>query len=235
MRAVPRQPAAREPVRSAEHEWEAAYGLPEPLPSGEHVIWQGQPQVRGVIKQIFHGVGLSVYFIALLLWAAVAQWDAQAPVGQWLRALVPLLIMTAVAGAIVAALAYLTASTTVYTITNRRVVMRIGIVLTVTFNLPLRCIDAAHVAHSGQGRGDIALALTGDTRIAYLHLWPHARPWHLNRPQPMLRCLDRVDDVCGLLMTAWSQANVRTAAADAAAASGYADRAEQASLPQAVA
>jgi hypothetical protein len=26
-------------------------------------------------------------------------------------------------------------------------------------------------------------------RIAYLHLWPHARPWQLKRPQPLLRAL----------------------------------------------
>ena len=37
-------------------------------------------------------------------------------------------------------LAWLTSRNTVYTITNKRVVMRIGIVLSVTFNLPLRVI-----------------------------------------------------------------------------------------------
>lgn len=235
MKAVRRHPEAVEPVRGAEHEWEAAYGLPEPLPSGERILWQGQPRARGVARRIFHGVGLSIYFAVMLAWAAVAQWDHVGSLGQLLRVLGPLLILTGVVWMIVAALAYLTASTTVYTLTNRRVVMRIGIVLTVTYNLPLRCIDAAHVAHTGQGRGDIALALTGDTRIAYLHLWPHARPWHLNRPQPMLRCLDRVDDVAQQLMAAWSQANAQSAAKDLAAQPGYEAHSDAIHLPQALA
>jgi hypothetical protein len=40
-------------------------------------------------------------------------------------------------------LAWLSARTTVYTITDKRVVMRIGIVLSLTFNLPLRQIESA--------------------------------------------------------------------------------------------
>lgn len=235
MRAVQRQHPASEPVRSPEHEWEAAYGLPEPLPSGESILWQGQPQARSVARRIFHGVGLSCYFLALLIWAAISQWDEASSVGQLLKGLSPLLILTGVAWSIVATLAYLTASTTVYTLTNRRVVMRIGIVLTVTYNLPLRCIDAAHVAHMGHGRGDIALALTGDTRIAFLHLWPHARPWHVNRPQPMLRCLDDVDGVAQRLMSAWSQANAQAAAAAEPTQAQRSSGASTAGLPQAMA
>ncbi len=56
--------------------------------------------------------------------------------------------------------------------------MRIGIVLTITFNLPLSQIEAAGLHAHADGSGDIASACsTGTDRIAYLHLWPHARPW----------------------------------------------------------
>jgi hypothetical protein len=58
--------------------------------------------------------------------------------------------------------------------------------------------------------GDIAIELDGPDRIAYLHLWPHARPWELNRPQPMLRALADVAAVGSLLHTAWQQAPART-------------------------
>jgi hypothetical protein len=85
--------------------------------------------------------------------------------------------------------AWLSASTTMYTITNRRVVMRIGIVLTLTFNLPHRWIKTAQIRDQGHGFGEIALELKGDDRIAYLHLWPHARAWHIGQPQPALRCI----------------------------------------------
>ena len=43
-------------------------------------------------------------------------------------------------------------TSTAYTLTNRRVVMRIGIVLTLSFNLPLKRIAAAEMAPAPRGR-----------------------------------------------------------------------------------
>ena len=99
-------------------------------------------------------------------------------------------------------MAWLSARTTVYTITDRRVVMRVGIVLSVTFNLPFRVIQSAALMTHADGTGDIPLALAGEDRIAYLHLWPHARPWRIARPQPMLRCVPAAASVAALLSRA---------------------------------
>ena len=74
-----------------------------------------------------------------------------------------------------------------YTITNRRVVMRIGVVLEITVNFPFRVIESAGLRVYPDGTGDIPLLLAGEDRIAYVHLWPHARPWRAARPEPMLR------------------------------------------------
>jgi hypothetical protein len=57
--------------------------------------------------------------------------------------------------------------------------MRIGIVLTVTFNLPLKRIQAAGLQPVADGTGDLPLTLGPRDRIAWLHLWPHVRPWKL--------------------------------------------------------
>jgi len=78
-------------------------------------------------------------------------------------------------------------------------VMRIGIVLSVTFNLPLRRIDAAQLRARGDGSGDVALRLSDEDRIGYLHLWPHVRPWRLARAEPMLRALPDARGVVALL------------------------------------
>ena len=51
--------------------------------------------------------------------------------------------------------------------------------------------------------GDIALELKGADRIGYLHLWPHARPWHVGKPQPSLRCLRDAAAVGEVLQRAW--------------------------------
>jgi hypothetical protein len=84
--------------------------------------------------------------------------------------------------------------------------MRIGIVLTLTFNLPLRMIESAALKPGAGGSGDIVLRLRGPDRIAWLHLWPHARPWKLSRPEPMLRSVSDAQQVSQVLAQAWSQA-----------------------------
>jgi hypothetical protein len=104
-------------------------------------------------------------------------------------------------------LAWLTARTTVYTITSRRVVMRIGIVLTVTYNLPLSCLGGAGLRVDARGRGDVPIRVAGRDRIAWLHLWPHVRPWHVSQPQPMLRSLTDARHAAQVLTRAWQQVN----------------------------
>ena len=94
-----------------------------------------------------------------------------------------------------------------YTITNRRVVMRIGVVLEITFNFPFRVIESAGLRAYPDGTGDIPLTLTGDDKVAYLHLWPHARPWRAARPEPMLRSVPdaaRVADILSRALAAHS-------------------------------
>jgi hypothetical protein len=101
----------------------------------------------------------------------------------------------------------MTVRTTMYTITSKRVIMRIGIVLTITFNLPLRKIVAAGLLEREDGNGDIPLQLATTDKIAWVHLWPHSRPWRLAKPEPMLRGLANVRDVARLLARAWVTAN----------------------------
>jgi hypothetical protein len=176
-----------------EHEFEPVPGLPEPLPAGERMIWQGAPQARWMARKVFHVPLVAGYFALLLGWQAAAAWRDGADTTGVISALLGSLSLAALALALLYLLAWLSARTTLYTVTDRRVVMRVGIVLTVSYNLPLRCIDAAHVHRLRGGHGDLALELQPDTRIAYPHLWPHVRPWRLRRTQPMLRCLRNVD------------------------------------------
>jgi Bacterial PH domain len=189
-----------------EHEFEAAHGLPERLPAGERVVWQGSPDVQAVARHVFRWHWVAVYFVVLFAWhlAGVQDWSQ---LMAW-RGTIGLAIVYGLGAGLWWALAWLTARTTVYTLTNRRVVMRIGIVLTVTYNLPLRCIEAADLHHAGSdGIGHIALRLEPGTRIAYLQLWPHARPGQLARPQPMLRCIAQAKQVAAILSATWAAQN----------------------------
>ncbi len=186
-----------------EHEIEPQHGLPEALPTGERLLWQGSPQKRRIALDVFHLRAVAVYFVLLLgLRFALVQHDTGS-VAQALASTSWAAACFAIGLGLLWLLADLTARTTVYTITNRRVVMRIGIVLSLTFNLPYRRIACAQVRRRADGSGDLVLELLPDDKIAYAHLWPHARPWRLTHPQPMLRALAAVDEPAALLTDAW--------------------------------
>jgi hypothetical protein len=199
-------------VTRREHEFEPQPGLPEALPAGERLLWQGAPAWRRVARHVFHWNKLAFYFALLIAWRVGGQIADGAAGVQALVGALPAATLFALGLALVAGMAWLTARTTAYTLTDRRVVMRVGIVLTVTYNLPLTRIDAAHLRPLGAGRGDIALALKPDVRIAWLHLWPHVRPWRLVRTQPMLRSLPDAERVARLLGDAWAAANAQPSA-----------------------
>ena len=194
------------PAGTHEHEFEAAPGLPEPLPADERILWQGSPDWRGLARHRFHALKLAVYFAALLAVRAGFVQTDNGDLHELLSSLVVLGSLGAFSVGVAVLMAWLTARTTVYTLTDRRVVMRIGIVLTLTLNLPLRVIESAAVRRPDDATGDISLRLSGPDRIAYLHLWPHARPWRLARPEPVLLCLTGVREVSVLLTQAWDAA-----------------------------
>ena len=187
-----------------EHELEPQYGLPERLPATEKILWQGSPDARALARSAFHIRKLALYFAALMALQAANVAADGASMADVLLALVWPAGLSALGLLGVWTLAWLTARTAVYTVTVRRVVMRIGIVLTLTFNLPLRTIESAAMRQGSGGHGDIVLALKGPDHIAWLHLWPHVRPWHLTRTQPMLRAVPQVADVAALLQRAWA-------------------------------
>jgi hypothetical protein len=198
-----------------EHEFEPQYGLPERLPAGETLLWQGAPDWTLLARRAFHTHKLALYFGVILILRASALLTEGASAAETLHAVIVLLPLFAIGLGLAALLGWLAARTCVYSLTDKRIVMRIGIVLSVTYNLPLRCIQSADLRPLNGRHGDIALALVPGTRIAYLQLWPHARPWRLARTQPMLRCLPDAERVASLLARTWAQANGTTVHAPA--------------------
>ncbi len=174
----------------AEYEIEPIPGLPEPLPSGEHILWQGAPGWWALARGAFHLRALAWYFAALIAWAGATALLSRDAV-QSTAILLPAL--GAAAGALVGGLAWMAARSSRYTITNRRVVLRIGMALPITLNLPFSAIQSAELRREADGSGDIYLKLMpGPQRIGWYLLWPHARPWQLSKPQPALRALAEV-------------------------------------------
>ena len=189
-----------------EHEFEPELGLPEPLPDGERVLWQGSPQWRVMARRIFHVRKLMLYFGVILGLRGVTVLSGGGTAAEALFAALWLLPPVLLAIGMAVLMAWMSSRTTVYTITDRRVVMRIGVVLSLTFNLPFARIAAAGLRAYPGGGGDIPLTLVTNEKIAFVHLWPHARPWRLARPEPMLCSLPDAARVAQLLGKAWADA-----------------------------
>jgi len=173
-----------------EYEHEPIRGLPGDLPAGEEILWQGAPDWRVLCLTALHPGWVAGYFA---LFAALALASGS------LFGLVASLVSAGLVIGLLAVFALLVARTTVYTITNRRVVLRIGVALNTCINLPLALIGSAELrAHTG-GFGDLVLVPCGPHRIGYAMLWPHARPLRFSRAQPMLRALPEAQNVADIL------------------------------------
>lgn len=186
-----------------EHDGEFVPGLPAPLPPGERILWQGSPDVRVLARTVFHLRTVALYFGALVVLAV-----GGLVVGAATALGVAATLIAALAGlGLLYLLAWLTARTTIYTVTDRRVVMRFGIALSTCVNLPHRIVGTASALLRPDGSGDLALSLLGDGRMGWLHLWPHVRPWRVTSPEPSLRAIPDVARVGALLSDALLRAN----------------------------
>lgn len=177
-------------------------GIDEPLPEGEHLLWQGRPDARALTRHVFRVRVWIAYFAVLALLSFVAAPGAPLARAAWLLVLGGLLV-----GGI-ALYARATARTSVYAITDQRVVMGIGVALPAVFNLPYSRIADAAVRENADGSGDIAFELRGSGRIGFIYLWPHVRPWRFREPQPMLRGVAEVQEVGAVLKEALLAAGV---------------------------
>ena len=138
------------------------------------------------------------YFGLLATWRLLTVIDYM-PLWTAISVIIPFLFIAALAGLLLCIVGYVQAKATLYTITNKRVVMRIGAALTITLNLPFTKIDNAAVAKKRGGLGNIAFETSGSTKFSYFVLWPHARSWHFGKPQPTLRCIPEIEKVSSIL------------------------------------
>jgi hypothetical protein len=186
-----------------EHEFEAALGLPEQLPRNEYVIWQGQPDWKQLAVDAFHVRKITAYFAFMVFLQCVHLVDANTTWLDMAKQLGTSICLALIALGLLTWSAYLSSKATIYTLTNKRVVMRIGIVLSLTFNVPLKKIVASDLLILKNHVGNIALGISTDSPIGWLNLWPHVRAWRINAPQPTLRCIPQAEGVGQFILQAW--------------------------------
>ncbi|MGB5778980.1 MAG: photosynthetic complex putative assembly protein PuhB [Allopontixanthobacter sediminis] len=177
----------------SEYDHEPTRGLPEALPEDEHIIWQGKPEWKKLAATALH-IRLAVLYFALIAGVSLMRSDANTAAA--------MVVFAVVVTGFLVLFAYGVDRTTVYTLTNKRIVLRIGVALNKCINIPLSEIDTANLKTLPGGSGSIVLTLKGLPRMGYLMLWPHVRSLRIVRPQPMLRAIPDAARVARLLFNA---------------------------------
>ena len=180
---------------SDDSHFEPVYGLPGLLPEGERILWQGAPRWQGLARRAFRLGVIGCYFGALFAWdIAGAVYAGRSPLDILQTMFVPV-VLALTACVSLAAVAYLSARSTVYTITTRRVAIRTGIAFSVTINLPYTLIDGvSRKTYRDDKRRREALADAGVARALRLGRRPdRARVGGVRRaapprPSPPGRC-----------------------------------------------
>jgi hypothetical protein len=156
-------------------------------------LWKGRPDRAVLARTAFHTRTVGLYFAALVVISMA--------LGNMGTAIV-CAVLGGLAVAILYGLAWLSARTTLYILTDARLIMRIGMAIETRVNLPLKHVQSADLRARGNTHGDIALHLGGERLLGYILLWPHARPWRFAKPEPMLRSVPEAEKVAGLLAEA---------------------------------
>ncbi len=168
-------------------------GTPQP---DEAVLWKGRPQVALLARTAFHTRTLGLYMAGLTIVAfAMGKADAALVAAGLGAALIGMLY----------ALAWASARSTLYILTDTRMIMRIGTAIETRINIPLKQVTAAHLRMRDKDHGDIAFELSGERLLGNLLLWPHVRPLHYAMPQPMLRAVPDAAHVAQMIATARGQ------------------------------
>lgn len=184
---------------TSEYDFEPVPGLPQNLPAGERMLWQGSPEWGGVARRIYHVPGVAIYFGLLVAWRIAAGIHDGLDLLTVLESCTWIVGIGTIGVGLLIGLAWGTARSTIFTMTDRRLVMRYGMALPIALNLPFNRIDGAGVKRHADGTGDIQLTLGEGDQMSYLVLWPFARPWHVARTQPMLRSIANPQAVAELL------------------------------------
>jgi hypothetical protein len=199
----------------SEYDGEPVRGLPERLPRGETILWQGSPEWKAFARHALHLRTFMVYFALLTVWNGVSALLADHTVAQAAVSALWGLGLGVAACLLLTLFAWGTGRATVYTITSKRVVMRYGLALPMTVNYPFALVDGAGLRLHADGTGEIPLAMQKGSRLSYLVMWPHARPWRIGKPEPMMRAIPEAERVARILGRALAAAADQPATATA--------------------
>ncbi len=161
----------------------------------------------GIANRALHIRAVAIYLSMIVLWGTASAVANDQTVRDVIIFALKLTGLSLTALAALGLYAHLVTRSALYTITNRRIVMRFGVALPMTINIPLKIVRSADVKIYRDGSGDISVSVESERRQSMVVLWPHVRPWRITKPEPTLRSIPNAAAVAEILTSALKEAS----------------------------
>ena len=178
--------------------FEAPKNILDAIPNGESILWKGRPSLWGFSWNLF-GLKWITLYLSMLSIVSVARFYASDFYTAFYVDFLPFFLSGIFASIILIGLAATQTYSTVYIITENRVIIKTGAALSFLISMPFKKIKEVNLQKRGASIGTISFELLSEKRVPYISCWPSVRPWKFKRTQPAFSCIGSVDEVATIL------------------------------------
>ena len=178
--------------------FEAPKNILDAIPNGEAILWKGRPSLWGFSWNLF-GLKWITLYLSMLSIVSVARFFASDFYTAFYVDFLPFFLSGIFASIILIGLAATQTYSTVYIITENRVIIKTGAALSFLISMPFKKIKEVNLQKRGASIGTISFELLSEKRVPYISCWPSVRPWKFKRTQPAFSCIGSVDEVATIL------------------------------------
>ena len=178
--------------------FEAPKNILDAIPNGESILWKGRPSLWGFSWNLF-GLKWITLYLSMLSIVSVARFFASDFYTAFYVDFLPFFLSGIFASIILIGLAATQTYSTVYIITENRVIIKTGAALSFLISMPFKMIKEVNLQKRGASIGTISFELLSEKRVPYISCWPSVRPWKFKRTQPAFSCIGSVDEVATIL------------------------------------
>ena len=178
--------------------FEAPKNILDAIPDGESILWKGKPSLWGFSWNLF-GLKWITFYLSILSVVSIARFFASDFHTAFYIDFLPFFLSGIFASIILIGLAAIQAYSTVYIITENRVIIKTGAALSFLIRMPFKKIKEVNLQKRGASIGTISFELFSKKRVPYVSCWPSVRPWKFKKTQPAFSCVRSVDEVATIL------------------------------------
>ena len=168
------------------------------IPEGESILWKGKPSFWG-FSWYFFGLKLLAFYLIILSVVFAARLTVTDFFTAFVVDFLPFLLSGILASCILMALAKIQSQSSVYIITENRVIIKSGAALSFLISMPFKKIKAVNLQKRKGSLGTISFELNSGKRVPYISCWPSVRPWRFKKTEPAFSCIENVDEVATIL------------------------------------